>query len=116
MPRGPKKRKPEGVSRQILAENVKALMSRQYRLSGDKPKDLARDAGTSLSTVQRVIGGKTSARTDTIDQLAEALGVLPYQLLIPSLNPANPQVVRGATKEEQELYRRLKADPRRAKT
>lgn len=99
-----RKRKTETITRTILADNVRALMIRQYRLSDNRPKELAKAAGTSLSTIQRVLEGKSGASVDTIHQIARAFDVSPYQLLIPALNPTNPQAVRGATKEEQRLY------------
>lgn len=59
------------------------------------------------STVQRIMAGEASATLEQLDRLAKALDLLPYQLLIPDLDPNNPQVVAGATMEEQELYRKI---------
>lgn len=99
-----------GFMRTILAANVRGLMEHQYRSASNKPKGLAADAGVSLSTVQRIIAGEVGATIDNIELIAAALGVSGYQLLMPNLRPDNPQVVVGATKDEERLYARWRRD------
>jgi hypothetical protein len=91
--------------RQVLAQNVSALMEIHYRGSSNKPKALAADAGVSLSTIQRMLDLEAGASMDTIEAVAGAFQLSSYQLLVPGLNAGNPQVVKGATKEEERLYR-----------
>ena len=45
----------------------------------------------------------------TLDILATAFGLEPYQLLIPGLDPANPQILRILSASEQRLYEALEA-------
>jgi len=102
-PKGPKyvshMRKPVG-------DNVRALMERAFEMSSNKPRELAKRAGVSLSTVQRVISGEIGPSLDILEQLATALDVSTYQLVLPNLDAENPQVVTGASIAEKRLYSR----------
>lgn len=97
-----------GFMRVVLAENVQRLMDIHYPDSRNRPKALAKDAGVSLSTVQRILGqqGGTGATLDNIEAVANAFELSAYQILIPELDTHNPQVVAGATAAEKRLYRR----------
>ena len=59
------KRKTPGIMRDVLANNINALMARVYVESDNKPRALAHDAGLSLSTVQRTISCECDASIDT---------------------------------------------------
>ena len=80
----PKKRKVGGDVRKTLAENIRELLQERYASSANRPKDLAKDAGVTLSTVQRMMKAETGASVDNIETVAEALGFEPYMLLMPS--------------------------------
>ena len=86
--------------------NTQALMDVVFAESTNRPMDLAKKAGISLSSVQRVLSASAGASIDTIENLALALDVSPYQLIIPDLNISNPQVVNGASAAEKRLYAR----------
>lgn len=90
--------------RSVLAQNVEQLMFKHYALASNKPKSLAGDAKVSLSTVQRVIAAEVGASLDNIEAIAGVFGLSAYQLLIPNLSIDNPQVIKGATKDEERLY------------
>src|SRR5688572_23412544 len=105
MKTGPKKRKVPGFMREVLAQNISKLMQHHYRDTPNKPLRLAKEAGVSLSTVQRLINKETGASLDNIEAIASAFQLSSYQLMLPALDPKNPQVVRGATKDEERLYR-----------
>jgi transcriptional regulator with XRE-family HTH domain len=79
-----KKRKVPGVMRQVLAENVRASMEREFAVAANKPKELARAAGVTLSTVQRVLEADVGASIDNIESIAKALRSSAYDLLRPS--------------------------------
>jgi len=95
-----------GFMRSILAENVAALMEVHFKDKANKPKALAKKAGVSLSTVQRIIAQGTGASLDNIEAVAIAFDMSVYQLLLPALEVKNPQVVQGAMKNEELMYRR----------
>ncbi len=92
--------------RSVVGRNLVRLMKHHYPDSPNRPKALSKDAGVSLSTVQRVIDGETGATIDLIEALAGAFDLSVYQLLIPELDVGNPQVVSGAMAAEKSLYRR----------
>lgn len=94
--------------RQVLAQNVENLLAYHY---SDYPnvtqrmKALQTKHGVPWTTVQRIIKKENGGNLETLEALALAFELSPYQLLLPSLNAKNPQIVRGATKDEQRLYR-----------
>ena len=92
----------------MLAQNITNLMQQHFRDSTNKPLTLAKEAGVSLSTVQRLMNKETGATIDNIEAIAAAFQLSAYQLLLPALEAKNPQVVRGATKDEERLYRQWK--------
>lgn len=51
------------------------------------------------------MAGKTGATLDNIESIAEAFDLSVYQILLPSLDVNNPQIVKGASKTEQLAYR-----------
>lgn len=62
---------------QIFTENVKLCL---YRL-GLSRSDLAARMGCSKSYVTNICSGRRSPTIDTIDRVAQALGVEPWKLL-----------------------------------
>lgn len=107
MKRGPRQPRQAGIYRDVIARNVGALMRLYYDGSSNMPKKLAEDSGVGLYTVQRMVAGKSGCTIDSIEKVALQLGVSVYQLFIPNLNIRNPQVVQGATKEEERLYKQF---------
>lgn len=108
-----KKKTPKapGFMRHIVAENVRELMNLKFPEAGDKPKALSLatgkpgEGGLSKSTIQRVLAAEIGASLDNLEAIADALDVSLYQLLIPALEVRNPQVVHGATKNEERMYK-----------
>jgi transcriptional regulator with XRE-family HTH domain len=101
----PKKRKVPGLMRAVLGRNIKLRMEVRYHDKTNKPKELATATGMSLSTVQRIMAGKTGVTLDNLEALAGALDLSAYQLLLPILDSKAPQLVKGAAEEEQRLFR-----------
>jgi|GEM_PF-2461684 len=115
--------------RQKVAENVLLLMERRfpaarYRTASDREKELAKEAGCSWSTIQRVLApikthvkrrGQTpdedgsegiGTKIDTIADLAVVFGVSAADLLTP--NFAHQTSLRGPLAppiDDQELQR-----------
>ena len=71
----------KGDYKKIFAESVKILMEIKYKASSNKPKALAKDAGISLSSVQRAISGETAPNLDTVEAIVNALGSNPAAML-----------------------------------
>ena len=88
----------------VLADNLRALMNRSAELPTQKA--VAKRSGMDQTTVGRILNCKHSPTLKQIDGLADAFGLLPWQLLVPSLDATNPPVV-VLTSEERQLYDRL---------
>lgn len=78
-----KRRKVPGEMREVLAQNVGRMMEERYKEHPNRVLSLARDAGVSLSSVQRVLGRETGASLDTIEAIAKVFGLPPFQMLVP---------------------------------
>ena len=66
---------------QLVAQNLRAMrLQRKLTL-----KSLAQEAGISVSYVSMLERGQRSPPLDTLEALAEALGVSPLALLLPEL-------------------------------
>lgn len=79
-----KRRKTPGEMREVLAQNINRLMESRYRESTNRPMALAKDAGVTLSTVQRTLSRETGASIDTLESFAKVFGLAAYQLLMPT--------------------------------
>lgn len=113
---GAKRKKLPSQLRVTLAVNLVRLLDHHFPESTNKNKTLSKLAKTSLSTVQRIIAAadpdeinkSVGATIDKIDAFAEVFDVSPYQLLVPELDPRNPQVLREPTETEKNLYAKLR--------
>lgn len=94
----------------ILAKNLAALMRANPELHTQQAVAAAtKRAGQAIDqkTVSRILKAEVSVQIDTVQAIALAFGVEPYQLLIPGLDARNPQVLRALSPEEENLYRAL---------
>lgn len=87
----------------VVADNLQALMD-HHKHAG--PSEAARYTRVSQQQIDRVLKGQ-KPRVDTVEKLARGYGIEPYQMLIPGLNPANPQILKELSPEEQRLYQAL---------
>lgn len=88
-----------GQMRVVLAENVSRRMEERYWNSRNKPMALAKEAGVSLSTVQRLLSKEQATTIDTIEAVAGVFGLQAFQLLAPwgvLWNQAVPQRTAAA--------------------
>ena len=107
--RKPKTPKVPGQLRRVVAGNVALMAQVEFRASNNVPLALAVAAGVSKSTVQRIMAGDVGADLETLEKVAAALGLIPYQLFIPNLDVKNPQVARGAMPGEQKVYKSVRS-------
>lgn len=79
-----------------LARNIEALMD--ARLELDSQTKIAEKAGVSQSTVGRAYRGEAGTRLETVEALASAFDLDPWQLLWPSLKlkPGSPPKAEAA--------------------
>jgi transcriptional regulator with XRE-family HTH domain len=94
-------------SGQVLSANLQRLMDEA------KPPitqmAVSKVSGIPQRTISRIKRGEVSPTLNSIDGLAKAFGLLPWQLLVPEMDPRNPPLLRAASQEEKELYDRLLA-------
>lgn len=95
-----------GFMRTIASSNLSALLTKHYKQTTltARQRQLSKDAGVSFSTIQRIMQCDVGASLDNLESIAAVFDLSTYQLLIPGLNVNNPQVVKGASKDEQRIY------------
>lgn len=94
--------------RQILRDNVRALME-----SGTGPSSqlaLGKKPGTGgQATIGRIIGPRgENTKLETIAAIAKAYNLEAWQILVAGMDPKNPPVLTPVSKEEKELWARLR--------
>lgn len=73
--------------------------------------DVRRKTGEAIaqSTIGRVLAKTQAPDLDTVCTISKALGYQPWQLLVPTFDPANPPFIPRLTNEEHALYDKFKA-------
>lgn len=107
MKRKAKTPKAPGFTRAIVAANLTALLNHHYKQHPNvtlRQKALEHDSGVRSSTIQRLMKEEVGANLETLELLAAPFNLSVYQLLAPNLDVGNPQMIKGALKEEQRLY------------
>lgn len=103
----PPSHRPPGTMRAVVADNIKRRMEVCFEQSTNRPKSLAKEAGMSLSSIQRILSTEQAPTTDALEKIAIALDVAPYQLLLIHLDERNPQIVAGESAAERKFYAAL---------
>lgn len=94
--------------RVVVGANLKRLLDHHYGhlpTITQRQREIAKDCKVGFGTIQRICKGEVGASIDNLEAIADAVQVQMYQLMLPSLDVKNPQVVHGATEAEQRLYR-----------
>lgn len=100
----------------VLGVNVSALMAasaprpnapRGVADLSSNPK-LAKKTKLGTGTISRLRNGSVNANLETLEAIAKAFDVEPWQLLVPVMDPNNPPVLQTAGDSERELYRQFK--------
>ena len=89
----------------VLSTNLKSLMQASEDLRTQAA--IGKRCGIDQRTVGRILNEEHSPQLKQIEAIASAFGLLPWQLLIPGLDPKNPPVCE-LTKVEKELYDKLR--------
>ena len=82
-----KKKAPRAQIRQDLADNLSRELERLYpqiRTKTERLLRLEKERGFSHSTAARILNQEKSPVVDRLDELAEALGIPTYRLLLPA--------------------------------
>lgn len=102
------------AARKVLAQNIRAAMCVEGRPEISQ-QELARRASkfslkpVSQSTINRLLNAEVSCGVDHLVSLAQALGLEPWHLLVPGMNPSDPPVLASITRRLEEFQATLKA-------
>jgi hypothetical protein len=95
--------------RATLADNI------GRRIDADTPKGARKSVrawaiarGLQVKMIDRLLKGQHAVTLDTLDEVAKAIGVQPWQLLLPDL-PTSGVSEAPITNEERALLERLKS-------
>lgn len=89
----------------VLGENLAALMAARPELDSN-PK-VAAKTRLGTGTISRLRNGMVDANLDTLERIAKAFEVEPWQLLVPGLTPANLPTLQPISEQERKLYARI---------
>jgi hypothetical protein len=81
----------------VLWENVSALMRSHY--GKENLTRLAADAKIGPGTASRIKQQETSVGLDTVDAIAKAFKLDPWQLLVPHMNAEHPPHLQTRTED-----------------
>lgn len=102
MTRRSKKDRPRAIIQTVLANNMTTLRDRRYaelRTATARNKQLAKDADTSFSQIQRIISMNLAPGIDLLERIADALHTRPQDLITPYFaNTQGNDVSSGAIK------------------
>lgn len=59
------------------------------------------------TTLGNILAKSTPVNLDYVEVLAKVFGLEPWQMLVPSLRPENPQILRATGPEEEALWSKL---------
>ena len=90
---------------EILATNLKALMAAHETLRTQAA--VGKASKINQRTVGYIVNQEHSCGLKQLEAIASAFDLLPWQLLVPGLNPKSPPVCEF-TKVERDLYKKLR--------
>lgn len=93
-------------TREILAKNVKRLMQINPEMSSNVMVEERSGGKVKKSTLDRIRNQSSACDIDTLSRVADAFGLLPWQLLLPDLDVKNPPTIRMGDSEKV-LYEKL---------
>lgn len=99
-------------ARDVLAENLSALMAAHPQFStliALEGATATRGGGKKIgkTTLGQILNRKTPVNLDYIEILSKVFGVASWQMLVPGLQPKNPQILRSVGPDEDALYAKL---------
>lgn len=92
---------------EIVADNLSRLMDHVPEL--DSQGKLHKKSKVAQSTIGRTLRKETSITVENLASIAYAFELQPWQLLVPDLDPSNPQALREINGNEKEFYKKLMA-------
>ncbi len=95
--------------RDVLAANVLAMIEAESR-KGYRPsiRAWALSKGLKVRMIDRLVKKEHAITLDTLDEVAKACGLQPWQLLVPDMNPTSPPDAEF-TAEDRAMLDKLRA-------
>jgi hypothetical protein len=90
-------------SKKILAENIKAMIANELLTV----RGWAMRHKLEQKKIDRIVKEENAVSLDTLDEIASALGLMSWQLLVVNLDLSHPPKI-AVTETELKLYERLK--------
>jgi plasmid maintenance system antidote protein VapI len=90
-------------SKKILADNIKSLIAKE----GLTVNGWSKQNKLSQKKIDRIVKEENAISLDTLDEVAIALGLMSWQLLVVDLDLSNPPKI-AVTETELKLYERLR--------
>ena len=88
----------QSEGKKTVRANVLAMLSHASEMRvGESGVTRLKKVGLAQGTAQRLLDDVSDVRLETLDQLSQGLNVEPWQLLVPSLNPAALPVLADKT-------------------
>jgi transcriptional regulator with XRE-family HTH domain len=91
----------------VVAANVKALMHAKGNEHLNSNPKLGKKSGLGAGSISRVINGH-NATLETLEALAKAFGLEPWQLLVEGWTPKNPPALQPISESEKRLYQQFR--------
>ena len=98
---------PTKPTKEVLAENINALMRANTSLDSNPKLSDKSDLGTG--SISRIRNAEGAVNLDTLDKLAKCFDLQPWQLLVPGMDPASLPVLRCMSDTEYELWGRMRS-------
>ena len=98
---------PSRPTREVLAENINALM--KVNLSLDSNPKLSDKSALGTGSISRIRNADGAVNLDTLDKLAKCFELQAWQLLVPEMDPTSPRVLRCMSDTEYELWQRMRS-------
>jgi transcriptional regulator with XRE-family HTH domain len=90
----------------VLGANLQALMASHSDLNSN-PK-LAKKTGLGTGSVSRLRNGEVDPTLSTLEKVAKAFDIAPWQLLVPGIDPSNLPALLSASEAERKLWDSLR--------
>lgn len=91
---------------EIFVRNLKLLMATNRHLKSQN--QLAKQSKVGQTTISRIIRREQEPTLELMEKLIRPFDVLPWQMLIPDFDPADPPVTKRVDLQQRLLLERFK--------
>ncbi len=91
---------------QIIAKNIRALLDAKYNAIDTQTK-LATKSGVAQTTISRILSCDVSTSIESMDGIATAFNLEPWQLFVINLDPHHLPILGTLSDKQIALYKKL---------